>query len=73
MARSFSGRRLRDARVAAGIRPERLALTVDRSVYSIHEYENGRVVPPLVVAVQLAAALNCSVDDLLTEEAARVA
>lgn len=73
MARSFSGRRLRDARIAAGKRPERLALDVDRSVYSINEYETERVTPPLSVALKLAAALGCALDDLLTEETARVA
>ncbi|MFE9003243.1 helix-turn-helix transcriptional regulator [Streptomyces sp. NPDC007875] len=67
-ARRFSGHRLREARLAAELSPERLALQVERSVYSIHEYERGRVIPPIHVITRLAASVGCSLEDLLTEE-----
>jgi DNA-binding XRE family transcriptional regulator len=63
VARTFSGARLRQKRTAAGIKPERLALTIDRSVYSVHEYERGRANPSADVLGALADALNCPVDD----------
>ncbi len=68
MARKFSGRRFREARVAAGVPTERLALDLGRSFYSIHEYERGRVVPPVNVLSQAAVALGCTVDDFLVED-----
>lgn len=67
MARCFSGQRLREARVAAGLKPERLALLVGRSVYSIHEYERGRSLPSVRVLVALSDALDVPVDVLLDE------
>lgn len=74
MARTFSGRQLRETRRAAGIRTEALALAVERSAYTINEYEGGRVIPSLPVALKLADALGCDLDALLaSEEPARVA
>ncbi|MCX5588176.1 MULTISPECIES: helix-turn-helix domain-containing protein [Streptomyces] len=73
MARHFSGRRLREARKTAGLSPEHLAISVGRSAYSIHEYELGRVTPPITVIAAIADALGRSVDDLLTEEEAHAA
>ncbi len=74
MARMFSGRRFREVRVAAGVPTEQLALDLGRSSYSIHEYERGRVVPPVNVLSQAAFVLGCTVDDFLVEdEVARVA
>ncbi|MGK3110387.1 helix-turn-helix domain-containing protein [Streptomyces sp. WAC05858] len=69
MARQFSGQRLREARTAAGLSKEALALRVGRSFYSIHEYEHGRVQPSIAVLVALSDALGRPLDDLLTEEA----
>ncbi|MEV3988250.1 helix-turn-helix transcriptional regulator [Streptomyces sp. NPDC049837] len=68
MARYFSGRRLRESRKAAGISIERLAISIDRSAYSIQEYERGRVTPPTTVLAAIADALGRQVDDLLVEE-----
>ena len=48
----FVPRRLRSARLEAGIRPERAALAVDRSVETIRLWESGKVIPN---AHQLAA------------------
>lgn len=73
MARSFSGRRLRETRIAAGLSPERLALEIERSVYSVHEYERGRVRPPVDVLCRIAAALDCDLDTLLAGEVPCVA
>jgi transcriptional regulator with XRE-family HTH domain len=67
MARTFSPQRLRDARRAANLRPEQLALAVERSVFSIHGYEAGRAQPPVTVLARIAEALNCPVDDFLVD------
>ncbi len=73
MARHFSGQRLRDIRKAAGISTEQLAISIGRSAYSIHEYQRGRVTPPTGIIVAIADTLGCTIDDLLTEEAANAA
>jgi len=73
MTRQFSGRRLREARVAAGVTTEHLAIFTRRSAYSIHEYERGRVCPPLHVAALLAAALGCTIDDFMDKPDSPVA
>lgn len=66
-ARCFSGGRLREARIAAGLRPEQLAMLIQRSVYSVHEYERGRVQPPETVLARLADALDTPQDSFLAE------
>lgn len=68
MARCFDGQRLRDARIAAHLRPEQLALTINRSVFTVHAYERGAIHPPINVLAHLAEVLGRSVDDFLTEE-----
>ena len=75
MARSVSGRRLREARKSAGISAEQLAINVGRSAYSIHEYELGRVTPGTAVLIAIADTLGRPIDDLLdeTEETANAA
>jgi transcriptional regulator with XRE-family HTH domain len=67
MARTFSGSRLRNARIAAGLSPEQLAVNIGRSVYSIHSYEIGRVSPPVSVLSQIAHALGVDISDLFGE------
>jgi transcriptional regulator with XRE-family HTH domain len=67
VARHFSGQRLRDARIAAGLKPEQLAILIDRSVWSVHEYERGRAFPSVGVLAALSVALHCSVDRFFTE------
>ncbi len=69
MARRFSGPQLRAARIAAGIQPERIALDVRRSAFTIHEYETGRVVPPTQIVAALADALGLTVDDFFEQVA----
>lgn len=58
MQARFCGPRLREARIAAGLRPEQLALHIGRSVYSVHEYERGRVHPSTESVHQIAETLN---------------
>lgn len=70
MARTFSGRRLRETRLAAGLKPEQLALRIDRSVYSIHQYERGVMVPSAEVLGRLADTLGVAIDDLYEHPAA---
>ncbi|MFD8453899.1 helix-turn-helix domain-containing protein [Streptomyces coelicoflavus] len=73
MARYFSGPRLRNARKSAGLSPEQLAVSIGRSFYSVREWELGRVTPSVTTLAALADTLGCTVDDLLTEEAANAA
>lgn len=73
MARYFSGPRLREARKSAGLSPEQLAVSIGRSFYSVREWELGRVTPSVTTLAALADTLGCTVDDLLTEEAANAA
>jgi transcriptional regulator with XRE-family HTH domain len=67
MAQSFSGQRLRAKRIAAGYKPEQLAQMIGRGVYSVLDYEQCRTQPPVRIAAALAAALGCTVDDLLDD------
>jgi ribosome-binding protein aMBF1 (putative translation factor) len=69
MARCFAGRRLRDARIAAGLSPERLALAVERSVFVVHDYERGRALPSVTVLARLAHVLAVPIDDLFAASA----
>lgn len=57
-ANCFSGELLRDARVAADLKAETVAARIERSVYSVHSYEAGRVQPPAGVVERLAIALD---------------
>jgi transcriptional regulator with XRE-family HTH domain len=67
--RTFSGARLRQQRIAASLKPEQLALAIDRSVYAVHEYERGRANPSADVLGALADTLDCPVDAFYTDEA----
>jgi DNA-binding XRE family transcriptional regulator len=69
MFRTFSGAHLRAARLNAGLKPEQLALRVDRSVWSIHVYERGAAAPSAAVLGALADSLGCRIDDLYAREA----
>ena len=64
----FSGARMRDARQAADMRAEELAIEIDRSMYSVAQYEQGRITPPINVAARIAGVLGVALDDLLDEE-----
>jgi transcriptional regulator with XRE-family HTH domain len=64
MSRQFSGRRLREARKSRGLPVERVALAVERTAYTINEYEAGRAAPSARTLGRLADVLRCRVDDL---------
>lgn len=70
VARKFSGQRLREHRLAAGLKPEQLALLIDRSVWTYFEYERGKTMPAVSTLGAIADQLGCSVDDLYVREAA---
>ena len=63
----FNGAELHRRRIAAGLRPEHVAVGADVSVDSIRSYENGRVTPRAAVVARLAEALGCEPGDLFTE------
>lgn len=62
--RRFSGARLNQARVHAGMRKEELAYRSDCSHAALHSYELGRTVPGANVLARMADALAISIDDL---------
>jgi DNA-binding XRE family transcriptional regulator len=61
---TFSPKRLRDARTAAGKSPEHLAIAVGRSAFTIREWERGRVTPPTALLGPIAAFFGIPVADL---------
>lgn len=63
-AAAFSRQRLRQAREAAGLSQERLARRIDRSTFTVIDYERGRARPSLEVLPALALALGVAVDAL---------
>lgn len=67
MPRKFSGARCRQLRHDAGLRAENVAIAINRSYYSIVEYEYGRAIPSVPVLIALADFYDCPVDDLLEE------
>lgn len=64
MSRTFSPRRLAQARAAAGLRREAVAVAIDRSAASVTAYEHGQADPPASVVGRLADTLGVVVDDL---------
>ncbi len=68
MTRFSSGPRIREARIAADLSVEEVALAVGRTAYTIHGYEGGRIVPPVHVLAIIAQLVGRSIDDLLLDE-----
>jgi len=64
VARSFSGQRLRELRVGAGVRREQLAVDVDRSYSSVVKWERSEGIPTANDVGRIAQALGCTVEDL---------
>ncbi len=58
------GVRLKDARSAAGLTQAELAERVGVSRKTINTVENGVFIPSTLLALKLAAALRCKVEDL---------
>ena len=56
-----------DARRAANLRPEQLAVAIDRSAFQVQSYEAGRATPPVNVLARIADTLDRPVDAFLAE------
>ncbi|MCB1274385.1 MAG: helix-turn-helix domain-containing protein [Leucobacter sp.] len=63
------GRRVRERRSQLGLKLEQLAAAIDRAPSQLSAIENGKREPTLPVLRALAHALDCTVDDLLSNEA----
>lgn len=63
------GRRVRERRTQLGMKLEQLAEAIDRAPSQVSAIENGKREPTLPVLRALAQALDCSVDELLANEA----
>lgn len=61
----FDGHNIREARLESGLRPEQVALAIGKSVYTVLEYERGRVMPPADAIAALSRFLGVSADRLL--------
>jgi transcriptional regulator with XRE-family HTH domain len=70
VARSFSGKRLREFRAAAGMRREALAVAVDRSYSSIVKWERYEGIPTANDVGRIALVLGIGVEELYDEAAA---
>jgi len=55
---------LEELRKASGLTQSELAEKVDVSRKSINSVENGIYIPTTLLALKIAKALNCTVDDL---------
>ena len=56
--------RLEEQRRAAGLTQQELSVAAEVSRKSINAIENGVYVPSTVLALKIAATLNCKVEDL---------
>ncbi|MGK9147536.1 helix-turn-helix domain-containing protein [Plantibacter flavus] len=63
------GRRIREARVAAGFTLEELGRAIDRAPSQASAIENGHREPSLAMLRTIAAAIGTTVDELLRDEA----
>lgn len=63
------GRRLRELREEQDIAASELAAAIKMSKMTVHSWERGREVPRIRVMISIAAALRCSLVDLLPEAA----
>ena len=58
------GNRLRELREAKGLTQAQLADAIGMSRKTVNTVENGVFIPSTVVALKLAVALDCRVEDL---------
>lgn len=56
--------RVRELRIARGLTQQELAESVGVSRQSINSIEQGRYIPSLPLALQLAGVFGCATDDL---------
>jgi transcriptional regulator with XRE-family HTH domain len=59
---------IRQLREEQGLKPEELALAIDRGTASLALYETGRLTPRIVVLERIAAALDESVQNFFEDE-----
>jgi transcriptional regulator with XRE-family HTH domain len=69
----FSGRKLRDVRVARGRSREQLAVEIGRTANAIVRYETGHGQPSIETLAALGAALGVDPRDLIVSEVEAVA
>ncbi len=62
------GTRIREARLAKGLKQEQLAELVNVGTTHISHIETGNTVPSLKTFVAIVNALDCSADELLCRE-----
>ena len=65
----FDGQKLRELRLAAGIRTEQLALDVERTNDTIRAYEMGKAKPTVGLLCRLADRLDVPVGELFASDA----
>lgn len=74
MTRSFKlkvAQNIRLARLRAGYTQEELAQVLEKQQSSISQIELGSYAPNLYLAMQMAEALGCSIDELVYGEGGR--
>ncbi len=59
---------IRNKRIAKSLSQESLAQKIGIDRATISRYETGERNPPLLVAAKIAAALGCTVDELLDKQ-----
>jgi transcriptional regulator with XRE-family HTH domain len=59
------GQRLHELRQAAGLTQEKLARKADVGTDAVRNWEKGRRTPGLDMAIKLADALECTLDELV--------
>ena len=62
---------IKEIRSARGMTQNELAERLHTTVATISRYESGQREPTLTMAAEIAAALNCSVDDLVERKEER--
>ena len=70
---AFSPQRLREARTAAMLTPEHIAVAVGRTWFTVRAWEAGKVTPPTPILSALADALGCPLAALFEGGAADAA
>jgi transcriptional regulator with XRE-family HTH domain len=58
------GQRIRELRLARGLTQEQLARQIDVGLDAVRKWERGKRTPMLDMAVKLADALECTIDEL---------
>lgn len=64
----FAPQQLRQARRAAGLTAQELAILIDASVFTVYAWETGRSVPPCPQLSAIADALGCRLVDFFSEQ-----